>query len=138
MVVPKPPLADIEPLPESGSGCGLCPNTTMTPIDKYDFYVPLTKEERENTKHTEPLRVSFLQIKEGDVEKGIEWYRHYYPKLPSELVEIMARYNFGDLKFATRKSIRNNGKKYTKVHKLKPPISQGLVRRDDKQIITFD
>ena len=66
-------------------------------IEKYDFYIPLPPEVKENTKHNDPLPASFLQIKEGDVDKGIDWYRKHYPKIPDELIEIMARYNFGDL-----------------------------------------
>eukprot|EP01052_Picozoa_sp_SAG31_P035318 SAG31_NODE_4245_length_3422_cov_11.228408_2_plen_40_part_00 len=30
------------------------------------------------------------------------------PKVNDELIEIMARYNFGDLKHATRKPIKKN------------------------------
>eukprot|EP01050_Picozoa_sp_SAG11_P018551 SAG11_NODE_2821_length_2939_cov_35.977113_2_plen_146_part_00 len=130
MVVTPEPEADV---PEGC--CGLCPNTTITNIDKYDYYVPLPKDE---SVHKEPLPMSFLQIKEGDVEGGIQWYRQHYPKLPDELVEIMARYNFGDLKYATRKSIRNNTKKYKKKHKESPPLCKGLMTNKGKHIVTFD
>ncbi|MAV35160.1 MAG: hypothetical protein CMJ59_06845 [Planctomycetaceae bacterium] len=110
----------------------------MTPIDKYDFYIPLTEEDKENTKHTEPLPASFLQIKEGDVQAGIDWYKKHYPKVPDELVEIMARYNFGDLKYATRKSIRNDAKKFKKKHKKPQLLTQGFTVKSGPHIVTFD
>ena len=141
MVVPRPTESEIGFLEDTdphGEGIGLCLNESMLPVDKYDFYAPLTDEVRENTKHDEPLKLSFLQIKEGDVESGIAWYRHYYPKIPDELVEIMARYNFGDLRYATRKSIRNDTKKYVKKHKSKPKLTKNLTINRSPQIITFD
>ena len=125
--------------PEIPEGCcGLASNTVMTPIEKYDFYIPLPPEVKENTKHDVPLPASFLQIKEGDVDKGIDWYRKHYPKIPDELIEIMARYNFGDLKYATRKSVRNDAKKYRKRFKNEPRIAQGLTISKGPHIVRFD
>ena len=134
-MIVDPPTDDPE-IPEGC--CGLAPNKVMTPIEKYDFYVPLDPEVRDNTKHDVPLPASFLQIKEGEVDKGIEWYRKYYPKIPDELIEIMARYNFGDLKYATRKSVRNDAKKYRKRFKKEPRIAQGLTISKGPHIIRFD
>ena len=125
--------------PEIPEGCcGLASNTVMTPIEKYDFYIPLPNEVKENTKHKVPLPASFLQIKEGEVDKGIDWYRKHYPKIPDELIEIMARYNFGDLKYATRKSVRNDAKKYRKRFKKEPRIAQGLTISKGPHIVRFD
>jgi len=50
-------------------------------------------------------------IKEGEIQKGKEWYLQYDPKLPEEIAEMMARYNWGDLKFMTKKSLKNKKKK---------------------------
>jgi hypothetical protein len=47
------------------------PPTLMTPIEKYDFYIPLPAEVKENTKHKVPLPAPFLQIKEGDVDRHL-------------------------------------------------------------------
>tara|TARA_R110002126_G_scaffold18542_1_gene70832 strand:+ start:6462 stop:6983 length:522 start_codon:yes stop_codon:yes gene_type:complete len=141
MVVPLPPKSELGFLEDSdpdGTGIGLAPNEVMTPIEKYDFYIPLSEDDKENTKHTEPLKYSFLQIKEGEVDKGIDWYKRYYPKIPDELIEIMARYNFGDLKYATKKKIRNDGKKYIKKYNKKPEAIKGLTINHAPQIITFD
>jgi len=136
MVVPTPPPEELKPL-EGDVGCGLCPNTVSSPIDKYDYFVPLTKEDKQSTPHEQPLPISFLQIKDGDVDAGIQWYRHHYPKVPDELVEIMARYNFGDLKYATRKSVRNSGKKLKKKASAAPLQCQGLIVKNQKHIVTF-
>ena len=101
-IVPKPDDSEFEPI----DGVKLCSNEHTVGYDKYDMYVPLT--ENDKAKHEHPLPLSFMQIKEGDVEAGAQWYRDHYPKIPDELIDIMARYNFGDLKYATRKSIRND------------------------------
>ena len=80
----------------------------------------------------------FLQIKDGDVDAGIEFYKRHYPKIPDELIEIMARYNFGDLKYATRKSIRNDAKKYAKKNKGKKNLCEGLTIKNEKTFVTFE
>ena len=131
-MIVDPPTDELE-VPEGC--CGLATNTVMTPIDKYDFYIPLPTQV---TNHDVPLPSSFLQIKEGKVKKGIDWYRRHYPKVPDELIEIMARYNFGDLKYATRKSVRNDAKKYRKKFKKDPYIAQGLTISKGPYVVRFD
>eukprot|EP01050_Picozoa_sp_SAG11_P017688 SAG11_NODE_2576_length_3203_cov_583.009665_1_plen_145_part_10 len=66
--------------------CGICPNVEQIQREKFDYYVPLTDEDRKQTKHTEALPLSFMQIKEGDVDSGILWYKQHYPKVPDELI----------------------------------------------------
>ena len=65
--------------------------------------------EKENT-----LPLSFISIKEGEVEKGKEWYLRNDPKLPEGIAELMARYSFGDLKHMTKKEAKNRRKKLAK------------------------
>ena len=137
-VVPQPPFEELGFLPDGEGGIGLVPNEHEVPIDKYDFYVPLSAEDRANTKHTEALPLSFLQIKEGDVDAGIEFYKRHYPKVPDELIEIMARCNSGDLKYATRKSISNDAKKYAKKNKGKKNLCEGLIIKNEKTFVTFE
>jgi hypothetical protein len=60
------------------------------------------------------LPSSFLLIKEGEIQKGKEWYLNYDPKLPDEIAEMMARFNWGDLKYMTKKSAREIEKNYHK------------------------
>lgn len=57
---------------------------------------------------------SFFMIKEGEIEKGKQWYLNYDPKLPEEIAEMMARYNWGDLKYMTKKSAKRDRKKLLK------------------------
>jgi|TARA_R110000868_G_scaffold403793_2_gene681380 hypothetical protein len=57
---------------------------------------------------------SFLMIKEGEIEKGKNWYLNHDPKLPEGIAEMMARYNWGDLKYMTKKSAKRDRKKYAK------------------------
>eukprot|EP01050_Picozoa_sp_SAG11_P025190 SAG11_NODE_5602_length_1511_cov_11.138102_2_plen_132_part_01 len=69
LVVPKPTESEEV---EEGM-CGICPNVEQIQREKFDYYVPLTDEDRKQTKHTEALPLSFMQIKEGDVDSGILW-----------------------------------------------------------------
>ena len=80
-------------------------------ISKYDYEV--SAEELNKTskvKHERGLPLSFLQIK-TEVE-GIEWYANHYPKLPTELLPIIARYHWGEP--ITKKAIKNEKKKILK------------------------
>lgn len=65
-----------------------------------------------NNKDAYPL--SFLSIKEGEVDKGKNWYLQNDPKLPDDIAELMARYSFGDLKHMTKKEAKNRRKKLAK------------------------
>ncbi len=60
------------------------------------------------------LPLSFLAIKEGEVEKGKNWYIQNDPKLPDDIAELMARYSWGDLKHMTKKDAKNRRKKLAK------------------------
>ena len=55
------------------------------------------------TKDKHKIPQSFFMIKEGEIEKGTNWYLDYDPKLPNEIAEMMARYNWGDLKYMTKR-----------------------------------
>tara|TARA_R110000772_G_scaffold11488_2_gene35908 strand:- start:268 stop:843 length:576 start_codon:yes stop_codon:yes gene_type:complete len=44
--------------------------------------------------HKDPLPISFLNIKTE--EEGLLWYRRTYPKIPDDLLPIIARYHWGD------------------------------------------
>lgn len=43
--------------------------------------------------HKDPLPISFLNIKTE--EEGLLWYRKHYPKIPDDLLPIIARYHWG-------------------------------------------
>lgn len=83
------------------------------------------------------IPTSFLQIKEGEIEKGKEWYLQNDPKLPTEIAEMMARYNWGDLKYMTKKSAKNQSKKLNKKGK-DLGEEYGLTIKNKPVVITFD
>ena len=64
------------------------------------------------------LPLSYLQI--STVEDGTEWYKNN-SKYPDEVCEMLARYEWGDLKYTTKKEFKNLAKKTTrKKRKAKP------------------
>ena len=91
--------------------------------DNIDYLVPRDEEAIKKGHHCD-LPLSFLSIKEGQVEMGKEWYLMNYPKLPEEMAELLARYNWGDMKFMTKKSVKNSRKKYEKKHHKKKDIKE--------------
>jgi hypothetical protein len=97
--------------------------------------------DKEGCKLKEDMPVSFLSIKEGDIESGKMWYKHYDPKLPDELCEMLARHNWGDLKYMNKKSIKRDNKKLKKKGK-DIGVEMGLtIKRTDKNnpiIVDFD
>tara|TARA_R110000803_G_scaffold85363_1_gene151704 strand:- start:359 stop:901 length:543 start_codon:yes stop_codon:yes gene_type:complete len=68
-------------------------------IDNYDYHIGpevLNKARINNGKdaiHKEGLPISFINIK--TIQEGILWYKKHYPKIPDELLPIIARYHWG-------------------------------------------
>ena len=54
------------------------------------------------------VSMSYLQI--HSVEEGVEWYKAT-TKYPDEVCEMLARYEWGDLKYTTKKEFKNLAKK---------------------------
>ena len=102
-----------------------------------DYDVPLTKEAT-NKGHTQPLPISFFSIAYGDVEAGKKWYQFKFPKLSDELAYLLSRYSFGDLKYATKKNIRNGRKKYQKKNKNEKPPFAPLSNPENPFLIRWD
>ena len=77
---------------------------------KIDYnYLPKPGSELQNTliaNHGLPL--SFLQIQ--TVEEGAEWYKAN-SKYPDLVCEMMAKYEWGDLRYKTKKEFKNQRKK---------------------------
>tara|TARA_R110001632_G_scaffold29690_3_gene78675 strand:- start:708 stop:1316 length:609 start_codon:yes stop_codon:yes gene_type:complete len=87
------------------------------------------------------IPTSFLQIKEGEIQKGKEWYLNNDPKLPEEIAEMMARYNWGDLKYMTKKSLKNQKKKLGKKNKdigEEYGLTRKVATKNNPIIVTFD
>ena len=73
-------------------------NTEYTMLNYVDYEVPAKVLNDKRTDGDEPhkdgLPLSFLQIQTE--EEGIEWYKLNYPKIPEDLLPIIARYHWGD------------------------------------------
>ena len=108
--------------------CGYSPepeliakNVEIISPDKVDYMISNEPEPEEpiikGEGTTEDLQktLSYLSVK--SVEEGINWYRNQFPKLPEELLPLMSRWNFGNLRDETKKSIRNRKKKENKKQK---------------------
>ena len=61
----------------------------------YDISADTLNKNRTDGKepHKDPLPISFLNIKTE--EEGLLWYRKNYPKIPDDLLPIIARYHWG-------------------------------------------
>tara|TARA_R100000655_G_scaffold54320_1_gene92275 strand:+ start:596 stop:1156 length:561 start_codon:yes stop_codon:yes gene_type:complete len=91
-------------------------------LSKLDYSIP-RDEEAKKKGFKEDMPISFLQIQEGNVEEGKNWYLNRFPRLPEPMAELMARYNWGDLKHQTKKKIKNDKKKATKRGKKYEPLA---------------
>ena len=78
------------------------------------------------------LPQSFLQI--SSVEEGAEWYREN-SKYPDLVCDMLARYEWGDLKYTTPKEFKNMKKK--RERKKKPPGPLLHVKRGPFKVV-FD
>ena len=77
------------------------------------------------------LPMSYLQIE--TVEAGTEWYKAN-TKYPDEVCEMMAKYEWGDLRRTTKKEFRNLKKKTER----KKGKSQGLTVKRGPISVPFD
>jgi hypothetical protein len=87
--------------------------------------------------HTQHTPLSFLNIKSE--EEGLLWYKKHYPKIPDDLLPIIARYHWGDK--LNNKTIKKENKR-NKKKLIKAEKSIGLqIRITDKDnpfLISFD
>jgi hypothetical protein len=74
------------------------------------------------------LPMSYLQVE--TVEQGTEWYKAN-TKYPDEVCEMLAKYEWGDLKYTTKKEFRNLKKKTFK----KKQKQKGMTARHNETII---
>ena len=102
-----------------------------------DYNVP-RDEEAIRKGHVEDLPMSLFDIGEGNVELGKVWYQSKFPKLSDDFAYLLARYNFGDLKYATKKSIKNARKKSVKKTGEKENITKGMKISREPIVINFD
>lgn len=108
-------------------------NKDIISPDKVDYMIDNEPEPEDyvfNEIKDKQKTLSYLSVK--SVEEGIDWYRKEFPKLPEELLPLMSRWNWGDLKDETKKSVKNKRKKINKKQKPIFKIEQKPV------VITFD
>ena len=105
-------------------------NEFISGIEKYDYEVPAEQiNKTSKVKHERGVPLSFLQVK--NEEEEIEWYAKRFPKIPDELLPIIARHHWGEP--ITKKGLKNEKKKIEK--KLQ---KQGLKREEGPVIVKFD
>ena len=95
---------------------------------KMDYLIP-RDEDAIRKGHQEDMPISFLSIKDGEIQKGKEWYLTNFNKLPPEIAELLARYNWGDLKYQTKKKVKNDRKKALRKGKKYEPLSNLKVNK---------
>lgn len=98
------------------------------PQNKMDYKIP-RDEDAIRKGHKEDMPISFLSIKDGEIQKGKEWYLTNFNKLPPEIAELLARYNWGDLKYQTKKKVKNDRKKALRKGKKYEPLSNLKVNK---------
>jgi len=109
--------------------------TELVDGSKVDYNIP-RDEDAIKKGFTDDLPISFLSIKEGEIEKGTAWYQNRFDKLPPEMASLLARYNWGDLKYQTKKKIKNDKKKALKKGKNYEPIAFSV--KQGKYFVNFD
>lgn len=95
---------------------------------KMDYKIP-RDEDAIRKGHKEDMPISFLSIKDGEIERGKQWYLSQFNKLPDEIAELLARYNWGDLKYQTKKKVKNDRKKAIRKGKKYEPLSNLEVKQ---------
>ena len=121
----------INPTNDKMSYCiGKEPIADMISSDPVDYEIPkeVLNDKRTDGKepHKKGLPLSYIQI--TTEEEGVEWYRKHYPKIPEDLLPIIARYHWGEP--ITKKGIKNERKKI--LRKAQKKGLQVLTRKDNK------
>jgi len=105
----------------------------MSIINKYDYVLDSdtlnSKRTDGKAPHKDPLPLSFIQI--NNERDGAIWYKENYPKIPEDLIPIIARYHWGEP--ITKKSIKNEKKKI-----IKKASQKGLKIEHKKVSVSFD
>ena len=93
----------------------------------------LQQHYQKSTVSAKGLPMSFLQVQ--TVEEGVEWYKAN-TKYPDMVCEMLAKYEWGDLRYTTKKEFKNLKKK---THRKKMKQKHMTVRRpNDPILLHFD
>ena len=130
------PLETKEPEPEPEVETQIDLSKFSRTKDKPDGFVDENYAEyyndNSNNAKADPTKtLSFMNVK--SVDEGIEWYREHNPKIPEDLLPIMARWNWGDLSTVTKKQVKNERKK-----KKKKEGQRLQIRRDKTFVVEFN
>lgn len=121
-------VSEVNPMLSFCFGKNPVPETTLGSFVDYKIPAEVINQSAK-VKHTEGLPLSFIQIETE--EQGIEWYKIHYPKIPDDLLPIIARYHWG--KPITKKGLKNERKKIEK-----NLSKRGLSVEHKKVSISFD
>ena len=108
-------------------------NCQLISSEQVDYNIGKAQEDHHQQTLDKRESMSFMSVK--TVEEGIEWYRQNFPKIPEDLLEPMARWNFGDLSEITKKDVKND-KKRIKQGK-KPKVVKGLEVKTGSFLVEF-
>jgi len=105
--------------------------------DMLDYHISAEQLNKNRTDgkepHKDPLPLSFLNIK--NEEEGLLWYKQNYPKIPDDLLPIIARYHWGA-------KINNKTLKKEKKRNKKKEVPQSLSMKttdpNNPFIVKFD
>ena len=100
--------------------------------DQSEDYMRTGFEKETNNKQN---KLSYLR--DNSIEEGADWYRKEFPQLPDQICEIMARWNWGDLKYSTKKSIKHDAQKHRKKNDGRPPQFRSEIKYGN-QVVIFD
>ena len=104
--------------------------------DKVDYnLMPPTAQEGKyeaSSVKNHGLPLSYLQIR--TVEEGAEWYKAH-TRYPDLVCDMLARYEFGDLRYTTKKEFKNLRKKAERKQAKRP---QNLQVKRGPTIVSFD
>ena len=113
-------------------------NVEFTPLDRVDYNIKLpahaTGECKDTVFEHKGMPLSFLSVK--SLEEGEAWYRRN-SRYPDEIIPILARYQFGDLRTRFNKKAAKNDKRRTKKDKTKRDKVGYHVTRENT-ILNFD
>lgn len=98
-------------------------------------YAIVTEAQKEHQEQTIDKRNQLSYMSVNTVDEGIEWYRTNFPKVPEELLPMMARWNFGDLREVTKKDVKNDKKRVNQGKK--PKVCNTLEVKHGNFVVKF-
>lgn len=108
-------------------------NCKLISTEQVDYNI--CKAQKDHTETILDKRDSLSYMSVRSVEEGIDWYRNNFPKVPEELLEPMARWNFGNLSQITKKDVKNDNKRIKQGKK--PKVMKCLEVKTGNFVVEF-